>query len=456
MTTALDHARRVAQIGRYEVLVSPPRQDLLALVEVAAQVAQVPMATINLITDAEQHQVATYGFDGAVCRREDSMCSVILDDGDPVVVSDASLDPRWRENPFVTGELGRVRFYATHPLTTPEGVAIGTLCVFDEEPRTLTPQQEHALAGLADRVVDLLELELRTRELERSNEQLAAFAGQVSHDLRNPLTAVTMSLMMLREEIDPDEADRAFLVQRAVGGARRMETLIDDLLKFARVGGELQRGPVDLGALLREVVEDLAGPLAEASIGTGDLPTVLGDADRAFLLQRAMGGARRMQTLIDDLLKFARVGGELQRGPVDLGALLDEVVEDLAGPLAEARVTRGDLPTVFGDAVQLRAVLQNLVANAAKFVRPGNAPRIDVRAVHLDGRWRIEVCDQGRGIPEDQRERVFEPLARVDDDVEGSGIGLSTCRRIITAHGGRIGLENVPDGGTCAWFELPD
>ena len=396
MTTASQDARRVAQIGRYEVLVSPPRQDLLALVEVAAQVAQVPMATINLITDTEQHQVATYGFDGAICRREDSMCSVVLDEGAPVVVADASLDPRWRANPFVTGELGRVRFYATHQLTTPEGVVIGTLCVFDERPRTLTPQQAHALAGLADRVVDLLELELRTRELERSNEQLVAFAGQVSHDLRNPLTAVSMSLMMLSEELGEGPAEGP--------------------------GGE--RGPRD--------------------------------ADRAFLVQRAIGGARRMRTLIDDLLKFARVGGELQRGPVDLGALLDEVVEDLAGPLAEARVTRGDLPTVFGDAVQLRAVLQNLVANAAKFVRPGNAPRIDVRAVHLDGRWRIEVCDQGRGIPEDQRERVFEPLARVDDDVEGSGIGLSTCRRIITAHGGRIGLENVPDGGTCAWFELPD
>jgi signal transduction histidine kinase len=384
VTIAVQDARRVAQIGKYEVLVSPPRQDLIALVEIAAQIAQVPMATINLITETEQHQVATYGFDGAICSREDSMCNVVLDAGAPVIVPDASLDPRWSANPFVTGEIGHVRFYATHQLTTPDGVVIGTLCVFDEKPRSLTDEQEHALVGLADRVVDLLELELRTRELERSNEQLAAFAGQVSHDLRNPLTAVSMSLNMLGDEIDEDDADKAFLVQRAIGGAGRM------------------------------------------------------------------------QTLIDDLLKFARVGGELQRGAVDLGALLDDVVEDLAVPLAKATVITGDLPTVTGDAVQLRAVLQNLMANAAKFVRAGEPPHIEIDSVKRDGRWRIEVCDRGPGIAEDQRERVFQPLARIDEEVDGSGIGLSTCRRIIDAHGGRIGLTDAPYGGTCAWFELPE
>ena len=70
----------------------------------------------------------------------------------------------------MTGEIGSVRFYATHQLVTPEGVVIGTLCVFDEEPRALDDDQARALASLADRVVDLLELELRTRELSAPQE----------------------------------------------------------------------------------------------------------------------------------------------------------------------------------------------------------------------------------------------------------------------------------------------
>jgi signal transduction histidine kinase len=376
-------ASRVAEIGKYQVLTEPPRADLVALVEVAAHVAQVPMATINLITDTEQVQVATHGFDASVCLREDSMCNTVLHEGVPVVVPDASLDERFRDNPFVTGVLGDVRFYATHQLRTPEGVVIGTLCVFDTVPRELTDEQEHALVGLADRVVDLLELELRTRELKRSNEQLAAFAGQVSHDLRNPLTAVAMALDMLAEGLDAEDV-------------------------------------------------------------------------RVFLVQRALGATGRMQSLIDDLLAYARVGAELQRVPVDLAGVLADVREDLAAPLADATLVLGDLPTVTGDPVQLRAVVQNLVANAAKFTRPGEPPYVEVDGTRIDGGWRVEVCDRGPGIPEDQRDRVFQPLARIDEDVEGSGIGLSTCRRIIEAHGGRIGLADAANGGTCAWFELPD
>ena len=105
--------------------------------------------------------------------------------------------------------------------------------------------------------------------------------------------------------------------------------------------------------------------------------------------------------------------------------------------------------------MQLRAVLQNLVANAAKFTRPGAKAEITDCAGRHDDVWRIEVSDRGLGIAPADRERVLQPLARVDEDVDGSGIGLTTCRRIIEAHGGTIGLAESPWGGTTAWFELP-
>ncbi|WP_193605499.1 histidine kinase dimerization/phospho-acceptor domain-containing protein [Nocardioides dongkuii] len=241
---------RIARIGRYQVLDRPPRADLVALVEIAALAADVPMAAITLVTDTEQHQVAAVGFDGSVCARAGSMCDVVLAGGEPVVVADAGTDPRFRDDPSVTGALGAVRSYAGHPLVTPDGTVIGALCVFDTRARELTSGQARALAGLADRVVDLLELELRTRELtatvedlrraqaelERSNAALAAFAGQVSHDLRNPLTALTMALSMLAEEGADEDAGRRFLLDRARNGTHRMQLLIDDLLTVARVG----------------------------------------------------------------------------------------------------------------------------------------------------------------------------------------------------------------------------
>lgn len=388
-------AERVRALTDLDALAVPPRRDLVALVDLAALLSGMPMATINLVSDTQQHQVATYGFAASVCRREDSMCARTLHETEPVVVDDASVDERFRDNPFVTGELGRVRFYASQRLTTREGVVIGTLCVFDEKPRTLSPDQVQALCTVADRVVDVLELELAGRRLAAANEQLAAsnerladFAGQVSHDLKNPLTAVAMSLEMAREEADD--------------------------------------------------VPDLAGtPLVS-------------------LLERAARGADRMQGMIDDMLAYARGGAEPRLEPVDLAAVMAAVVDDLAGDVADGRLDVQDLPVVVGDPVQLRLVLQNLVANGLKFTREGEQPRVSVSARRTTSGWRVEVADHGRGVAAEERERVFEPFVRLDKRVPGTGVGLATCRRILAAHGGRTGLDEAPGGGTLAWFELPD
>ena len=231
-------ALRVASIERYDVLAGPRRVDLEAIAELAALVCSTPMATVNLITDVAQHQVATHGFDASICSREDSMCARTLERPRPVVVPDARLDPRFRDNPFVTGVIGSVRFYASTHLVTPEGVVIGTLCVFDEEPRQITERQTHALRTLADRVVDVLELSLRSRELATTNERLSEFAGRVSHDLKAPLTTVVLALETVIDLLDDgvDPATVSGVLQRAVGGTRRMATMIDDVLAFSSAG----------------------------------------------------------------------------------------------------------------------------------------------------------------------------------------------------------------------------
>ena len=400
MSKNRDHSARVAALERYEVLDRPPRSELLALVDLAARVADVPMATINLFTETQQHQVATYGFAGGVCSYEDSMCSQVVEAGVPIVTYDAREDARFSSNPFVTGDRGRVRFYASHPLTGADGVTIGTLCVFDEKPRTMDIDRAGMISTLASRVMDVLELELRGRQLEgtvgelrsaqsrlqSSNERLAAFAGQVSHDLKNPLTALGLSLGMMEEEIE------------------------------------------DLGAV--------DGPLGQ-------------------LLVRASRGATRMEAMINELLDFARLGGDPQLVDVDLDTVVAEALADVDGALPRGAVTVHELPTVPGDATQLRVVIQNLLANAAKFTADGEAAQVEVSGAHLGDRWRIEIADRGRGVPEQHRERVFEPLVRVDKSEPGNGIGLATCRRVVAAHGGTIGLAPRPGGGTIAWFELP-
>lgn len=378
-------ALRVADIERYDVLGHAPRTELLAIVELAAKVSGTAMATINLITDTEQHQVATYGFPPAVCSRAESMCAAVLDEDTPLVVLDASLDPRFEDNPFVTGSIAKVRFYASHKLVTLAGTTIGTLCVFDDQPRDSGIDTE-ALATLADRIVDVLELSWRSRQLAASNERLSAFAGRVSHDLKTPLSSLTLALGLLREEL---------------------------------------------------------------TAGT--------DADGAsWLLDRAIEGSTRMAAMIDQVLSYASLGGGLSLADVPLDVLVDEVLQDLVGALEGATVHHHDLPVVRADRQQLQAVLLNAIDNAAKYRAADRDLVIDIRAFEVeDGRWRVEIADNGRGVPEADRERVFDPRVRLDDDGAGSGIGLDTCRRVVQAHGGSIGLAETRGGGTTLWFELP-
>ncbi|GAA5151564.1 hypothetical protein GCM10023340_30580 [Nocardioides marinquilinus] len=379
----------MASIAELDVLERPPRADLEAIAELAAKVCVTPMATINIITDDAQHQVAAYGFPAAICRREDSMCAQVLDADTPIVVTDASLDERFRHNPFVTGVLGSVRFYASHKLTTRDGVDIGTLCVFDDRPRELDDAQTEALGTLAARIVDVLELSLRSRQLAESNQRLQTFAGRVSHDLKTPLTSLSMSLEMVREQLS-DGADPAVL---------------------------------------------------------------------EGLLERALRGSARMAAMIDDVLAFATLGGGLQTEEVALDDVLDEAVADLDGRLRGVEVERGPLPAVQADAVQLRAVLQNLLDNAAKYRHPDRPARVVVSAARSAVGWRVSVADNGPGIPEAERGRVFESRVRLDRDADragGSGIGLDTARRVVQAHGGAIGISETPGGGATVWFDLPD
>lgn len=391
---------RDAVLGRYGVLDSGPSRDLQALVGIAAQICAVPNAAINLITSTHQHQVATFGFEAAICMREDSMCAVVLERPEPVIVRNAAMDERFRDNPFVTGALGDVRFYASAPLTTPGGVIIGRLCVFDTEPRSLTAEQEHALTVLADRIVDALELRLRSRELEqslsdltaardelrRSNDLLSVFAGQVSHDLRGPLSAIMASAEMLEQR----------------------DSVADD-------------------------------PLASRLVGT------------------AMRASTRMAGLIEEILTHARVGARLERTETDLDAVLADVLTDLAPSIEHARatITADRLPTLWADGAQLYSVLLNLVSNALKYTRAGVDPVVTVTAHLHEDRWRIGVQDNGAGVPEADRERIFQLFTRVATEVAGSGIGLATCKRIVEVHGGSIGVDPAPEGGSRFWFELP-
>jgi signal transduction histidine kinase len=177
-------------------------------------------------------------------------------------------------------------------------------------------------------------------------------------------------------------------------------------------------------------------------------------------LQRANAAAARMQALIEDLLRFSRVATQQRRfTTVDLGQVTREVLIDLSDQVARsgAIVAIGDLPTVSGDPIQLRQLLQNLISNALKFRRDGVQHEVTIQAGGEEGMVELSVQDNGIGFDPEHRSRIFGVFERLHgrDEYAGTGIGLALCRKIAERHHGDITAEGVPGRGAKFTVRLP-
>ncbi|MFC4439837.1 MULTISPECIES: MEDS domain-containing protein [Natrialbaceae] len=183
------------------------------------------------------------------------------------------------------------------------------------------------------------------------------------------------------------------------------------------------------------------------------------DEDGEEFLEFAVDGADRMRQMIDGLLEYSRVetsGDPFE--PMDLDAVLDDVLEDLQLCIQEndAEITAEELPRTEGDASQVRQIFQNLLDNAITY--SGDEPaRVHVDAKRRSQEWVISVRDEGIGIDPDDQERVFTVFDRLHsrEEYEGTGIALALCQRIIERHGGEIWVESEPGEGATFSFTLP-
>lgn len=167
-----EHLRSLAARA-YEVLDDASlKADLSTITSLAAHLTGARVASVNLVDDDVLHQVQTRGAEPRDLSRSSALCERVLQEGRTLHTADASLDDRWRDNPWVNGESGDVRLYASAPLRSPGGHVVGTVCVLDDEPRQLTTEQLGALGLLADQVVALLEARRRSRALELALETL--------------------------------------------------------------------------------------------------------------------------------------------------------------------------------------------------------------------------------------------------------------------------------------------
>ena len=233
------------------------------------------------------------------------------------------------------------------------------------------------------------ELERANERLSRSNRDLTQFASVASHDLQEPL--------------------------RTIGS-------------YAGLLGRRYQGKLDE------------------------------KADR--YIEHLVSGAKRMQTLVQDLLAYSRVGTQpIRFEAVNFEDVLRDVLESMRVSLVEcrARITHDPLPTLQGDIGRLGQVLQNLIGNALKFAKPEHPPSIHISAWRLGQDWIFSVRDNGIGFDAQYAERIFLVFQRLHQvgTYAGTGIGLAVCKRIIEAHGGRIWAESEVGVGSVFSFTVP-
>jgi light-regulated signal transduction histidine kinase (bacteriophytochrome) len=237
-----------------------------------------------------------------------------------------------------------------------------------------------------------------------------------------------------------------------------------------RVVEELGRAALDLARSNRDLEQfayvashDLQEPLRAVAGYIGLLQRRYGeslDANAGEYIAGALDGARRMQSLIGDLLVYSRVGTRgKEPGSAEVEAVLNNTMENLRASIQEsgAVITADPLPTVRADAVQLTQLFQNLLGNAIKF-RSDRPPQIHVGARREKGRWLFCVRDNGVGIDPQYHERIFLIFQRLHtrSRYPGTGIGLAICKKIVERHGGEIWLESQPGQGSTFYFTIPD
>jgi len=386
---------RLKSLSSYAVMDTFSEKEYDQLTAIASQICGCKMSLISLIDEDRQWFKSKVGLELDETAREMAFCAhAILEPGLTLLVPDARLDARFHDNPLVTGN-PHIAFYAGVPLVNDEGLALGTLCVLDSEPKTLSDAQLSALSALAEQVLALLELrrsklalEAMLQGMQEKNEELEQFAFIAAHDLKSPLHAISsLTELLLDSHSDVLKEDGVRILQAIRGSSHQLSTLITGLLNYYK-----------LDSLQRD---------SDSTISREDLIVQLKDL----------------------------FGGDTD---VEFQFEIEPELINAHGPV-------------------LLQVLLNLVSNAIKYGdKPKTVIQIALR--EEQALLRVSVADNGSGIDSryhDKLFQLFETASTVDRfGKRGNGIGLATVKKLILRAGGHIQFNTESGKGTTFEFTM--
>ncbi len=410
----MDEATRLKELERYHILDTPAEQGFNDIVLLASQICGTPIALISFVDHDRQWFKAKTGFDKSETPLSQSVCRLAIQQPGLFIIPDLSVDPRTWHNTLVS-EDPNIRFYAGARLETPEGAALGSLCVIDTDarPEGLKPGQAAALEALSRLVMMLMEMrnshrkqgaELATTQgaLRQSQkmEAIGQLTGGIAHDFNNLLTGIIGSVDIVGRRVAANRFDDVpRFLNAASTAAHKAAGLTNRLLAFAR-RQSLDSKPTDINALVGSM-EDL--------------------------LRRTLG---------------KEVGLQVERAECLWPAMLD--------------------------AHQLENAVLNLAINARDAMPSGGRLTIETGNTYLDKNYAkdqdelsagdyvvISVSDTGTGMPPDVVAQAFDPFYTTKPIGAGTGLGLSMVYGFIKQSKGHVGIYSEVGEGTTIRLYVP-
>ncbi|MDO7173541.1 sensor histidine kinase [Mariniflexile sp. AS56] len=388
-----NEVKRLEALNSYHILDTFPEEEYDNITKIASEICDTPMALVSLVDTERQWFKSHHGLGATETHRDYAFCAhTILEPDNLFIVSDATKDERFFDNPLITGD-PHVAFYAGAPLNTSDGFSLGTLCVVDTKPREpLTEGQKSSLKALANQVMVLLELRRKNMKLEhanneisRLNDQLSHFAYRLTHDLKTPIRGINALVAFIKQ-------DHADLFK---------DTKVEDMIELI------------------------------------------------------YSRSKYMDTLIGDILEYTKVNNaDIHFEKFSVRYLIENVLINCdVEKVIKVYMENVDVEIIHSS-ISFVQIFQNLLLNSRQF-NDKETCEVQIKLIEEKDYYRFIYEDNGPGIPRKYWEKVFVMFETLDEGSNNNtGIGLATVKSIITRLGGSITIKNRDDHKTGVCFDF--